>query len=62
MNFSKAYTDLILKYADGYKPFKYNTKYSNKYYLEREKLFYNFSHTLSKKSKIFLIMNVFLMF
>ena len=34
MNFSKAYTDLILKYADGYKPFKYNTKYSNRYYLE----------------------------
>jgi hypothetical protein len=34
MNFSKAYTDLILKYADGYKPIKYNTKYSNKYYLE----------------------------
>jgi len=34
MNFSKAYTDLILKYADRYKPFKYNTKYSNKYYLE----------------------------
>ena len=34
MNFSKAYTELILKYADGYKPFKYNTKYSNRYYLE----------------------------
>ena len=38
MNFSKAYTDLILKYADRYKPFKYNTKYSNKYYLEWAKL------------------------
>jgi len=34
MNFSKTYTDLILKYADKYKPFKYNTKYSNKYYLK----------------------------
>ena len=30
----KAYTDLILKYVDRYKPFKYNIKYSNKYNLE----------------------------
>ena len=28
------YTDLILKHADRYKPSKYNTKYSNKYYLD----------------------------
>ena len=34
MNFSKMYTDLILKYADDYKPSAYNTKYSNRYYLE----------------------------
>jgi len=38
MIFSKMYTDLILKYADDYKPSKYNTKYSNRYYLERAKL------------------------
>lgn len=34
MNFSKMYTDLILKHVDRYKPSKYNTKYSNKYYLD----------------------------
>ena len=28
------YFNLILKYADIYKPAKYNTKYSNKYYLK----------------------------
>ena len=27
------YFDLILKYADKYKPPKHNTKYSNRYYL-----------------------------
>ena len=66
MNFSKMYTDLILKYADDYKPSTYNTKYSNRYYLERLQIknqrFLICSPTLSKKSKIFLIMNIFLQF
>ena len=38
------YTVLILKYADKYKPFKYNTKYSNKFYpyfLKKSKIFLN---------------------
>ena len=35
MEVKKIYIDLILKYADDYKPSTYNTKYSNIYYLER---------------------------
>jgi hypothetical protein len=33
MSFKNNYFDLILKYANKYKPSKHNTKYSNRYYL-----------------------------
>jgi hypothetical protein len=33
MKFLKDYFNVILKYADKYKPPKHNTKYTNKYYL-----------------------------
>ncbi len=34
MNLLKLIFNLILKYANKYKPVKYNTIYSNKYYLK----------------------------